>query len=78
MLTHPSLMFGPHIVAPIVITARQWQAAKQHPTQFGDRKNRPSRKPELIEFIKTLNQGAALARISTVKEGTDEKVIIVG
>jgi len=26
-----------------LVPARQWQAAKQRPTQFGDNKNRPSK-----------------------------------
>lgn len=30
---------------PVAAPARQWQAAKMRPTQFGDNKNRPSKKP---------------------------------
>lgn len=28
---------------PVRVLARQWQAAKQQPTSFGDKKNRPRR-----------------------------------
>ena len=37
------LPFGLPYDFKIAVPARQWQAAKQRPTQFGDNKNRPSK-----------------------------------
>lgn len=49
-------------VAPLATTARQWQAAKQHATCFGDRKNQPGKwsRSRFRTAIKTLQQGVAL------------------
>jgi hypothetical protein len=60
MMIHP--FFNTGTFAPIVITARQWQAAKQRATQFGDNKNRPGKwtKTRFNNAVKTLTQGAAL------------------
>lgn len=58
--------FGPAFVAPVAITARQWQAAKQRATCFGSNKNRPgkpSRRRAILDFIRTLNQGHALTKV---------------
>lgn len=60
--------------APLAITARQWQAAKQHATCFGSNKNRPgkpSRRRAILDFIRTLNQGAALSTVQKLAPATE-------
>lgn len=53
--------FAPFVTS-VAPTARQWQAAKQHATCFGDNKNRPCKwsKTRFNNAVKTLTQGAAL------------------
>jgi hypothetical protein len=38
----------------LTVTARQWQAAKMRPTQFGSNKNRPGRNSAGTAFCKEM------------------------
>ena len=76
MLFHPN--FGNIVDAPIAVTARQWQAAKQHATCFGDNKNRPGKwsRLQFRQALKTLNQGAALMGVGRRSDhGRNETVL---